>query len=240
MKVTLIGMSKPTFDDATPADVMFTAMSQCYNKSFDMDDAMAMDSEQKDKVTKAVLNSNHHSVSEHLNFTFLIEDVSRALTHQLVRHRLASYSQRSGRYTGLEDGDWYVIPPSIAKKPEAVKLYIDTLATVKDAYLALTDEMSIPKEDARFLLPNGQFTNIAVTMNCRTLKNFFAERLCNRAQWEIRALAQEMAKLCKYNLPVVFEDAKFGYAKCEQLGYCPESKKHNCGKMKTLPEILSK
>lgn len=181
-----------------------------------------------------------NSVSEHLNFTFLIEDASRALTHQLVRHRLASYSQRSGRYTGLEDGDWYVIPPTIAKKPEAVKLYVDTLSVVKDAYLTLTDEMDIPKEDARFLLPNGQFTNIAVTMNCRTLKNFFGERLCNRAQWEIRELAKEMATICKDKLPNVFIGSKFGYAKCEQLGYCPESKRHNCGKMKTLPELISK
>lgn len=240
MKVTLIGMTNSMIDGTTPDDVMFTAMSQCYNKSFDMQDALAMDSVQKEKVAKAVLSSGHHSVSEHINFTFLIEDVSRALSHQLVRHRIASYSQRSGRYTGLEDGDWYVIPPSIAKKPEAVKLYIDTLATVKDAYLALTDEMSIPKEDARFLLPNGQFTNIAVTMNCRTLKNFFGERLCNRAQWEIRDLAKEMATICKDKLPNVFIGSKFAYAKCEQLGYCPESKKHNCGKMKTLPELISK
>ena len=240
MKVTLIGMTASTVEDCTASDVMYTAMSQCYNESFDMERAKEMDESTKNKITKAVLGSGHHSVSEHLNFTFLIENVSRALTHQLVRHRIASYSQRSGRYTGLEDGDWYVIPPTIAKKPEAVKLYVDTLSSVKDAYLTLTNEMDIPKEDARFLLPNGQFTNIAVTMNCRTLKNFFGERLCNRAQWEIRAIAKEMAKICKEKLPVVFEDAKFAYAKCEQFGYCPENKMHNCGKMKTLSELLSK
>lgn len=240
MKVTLIGMSKPTFDNASLEDVTYTALSQCYNQSFDMDNALETPKEHKDKIIKAVLNSGHESVAEHTSFTFLIEGCSLNCTHQLVRHRIAAYSQKSSRYTKLDEGDWYVVPASISKNPKALQRYIKNAQDAEDCYYFLVGECGIPFEDARFALPSAKKTNIVVTMNCRALKNFFAHRLCNRAQWEIRAVAQEMAKLCKYNLPVVFEDAKFGYAKCEQLGYCPESKKHNCGKMKTLPELLSK
>lgn len=237
MKVSLIGFTKPTMDGVSSNDVLYTAMSQCYNESFTMEDAAALDDEQKMKVLKHVLNSGHESVVEHINFTFLIEDVSRALTHQLVRHRIASYSQRSGRYTGLEHGEWYVIPPTIKRNAQALNLYVDTMKQVERCYRVLTDEMCIPKEDARFALPNGQFTNIAVTMNCRTLKNFFGLRLCTRAQWEIRDLAVEMAKICKETLPEVFKDCNYGEPKCVQTGYCVEQKKQWCRKMPHISEL---
>ena len=96
---------------------------------------------------------------------------------------------------------------------------------------------NIPKEDARFALAGSAKTNIVVTMNCRSLKNFFAHRLCTRAQWEIRELAQEMAKICKERLPVVFDECSFGEAKCVQNGYCTEPKKQWCHRRPHISEL---
>lgn len=237
MKVSLIGMTKPILENLTETDVVFTAMSQCYNEHFNEQDALAMDEEKKNKILKNVLNSGHESVVEHVSFTFLIEDVSRTLTHQLVRHRIASFSQRSGRYTGLENGDWYVIPHTINKKPDALKLYVETMETVKNCYKTLTETYNVPKEDARFVLPNGQHTNIAVTMNCRTLKNFFGLRLCSRAQWEIREMAMEMAKICKEKLPEIFVECRFAEPKCVQTGFCTEPRSQWCQKMPHISEM---
>ena len=237
MKVSLIGMTKPILENLTETDVVFTAMSQCYNEHFNEQDALNMDEIKKNKILKNVLNSGHESVVEHVNFTFLIEDVSRALTHQLVRHRIASFSQRSGRYTGLESGDWYVIPHTIRKNLNALNLYLETMETIKECYNTLTEVCNIPKEDARFILPNGQHTNIAVTMNCRALKNFFGLRLCSRAQWEIREMAMEMANICKEKMPEIFVDCKFAEPKCVQLGFCTEPKKQWCHKMSHITEL---
>lgn len=235
MKVTLLGYTSPESLEATEDDVIFTALSQCYNKSFDIKDSIATPDVKKNKIITSVLKSGHTSVTEHINFTFLIENVSRALTHQLVRHRLASYSQRSGRYTGLDDGEnWYVVPPSI-NNPYRVMIYSKWMEFSRQQYNLLVND-GVPKEDARYGLPNGQFTNIVATMNCRTLQNFFAHRLCTRAQWEIRSMANEMAKICKEVLPVIFEDNKFGYPACVQNGFCTEEK--CCGKMKKLSDIL--
>ena len=230
-------MTKPILEGLTETDVVFTAMSQCYNEHFSEQDALSMDGEKKNKILKNVLNSGHESVVEHVNLTFLIEDVSRALTHQLVRHRIASFSQRSGRYTGLETGEWYVIPHTINKNPDALKLYIETMENIKECYKKLTDNYNIPKEDARFVLPNGQHTNIAVTMNCRTLKNFFGLRLCSRAQWEIREMAVEMAKICKNKIPEIFVDCRFAEPKCVQIGFCTEPKSQWCHRMPHITEI---
>lgn len=158
-------------------------------------------------------------------------------THQLVRHRLASYSQRSSRYTNLEGGEWFVVPHSIAKNEKALAKFIETMRATEECYRYLTNECNIPFEDARFTLPAGKKTNIVVTMNCRSLKNFFAHRLCTRAQWEIRELAQEMAKICKEKLPVVFDECAFGEAKCVQNGYCVEPKKQWCHKRPHISEL---
>lgn len=241
MKVTLIGISAPEifYNDAEIDDIVVTALSQCYNEKFDKSDLKKMTPEQKKRLELAVVKSGHESVTEHVSFTFLIEGVSRALTHQLVRHRIASFSQKSGRYTKVDDStEWYVVPKSISKNPKALEIYMQEMKNISTAYEKLMTECDIPAEDARFLMPNGQTTNIVVTMNCRTLKNFFAHRLCTRAQWEIRGLANTMANICKSMMPILFEDAKFGYAKCDQLGYCPESKKHTCGRKKRLEDLI--
>ena len=237
MKVHLIGITQPVLKDLSEIDVIFTAMSQCYNEHFNEQDALSIDCDKKTKILQNVLKSGHESVVEHISFNFLVENVSRALTHQLVRHRIASFSQRSGRYTGLENGEWYVIPHTISKDQNALKLYIEMMDNIKKCYNTLTDVYKIPKEDARFILPNGQYTNIAVTMNCRALKNFFGLRLCTRAQWEIRELAIKMANICKTSIPEIFVKCNYAESKCVQNGFCTEPKKQWCHKMPHISDL---
>lgn len=171
------------------------------------------------KMLRHVIGMGHHSVIEHAVFTFSVEGVSRALTHQLVRHRIASFSQQSQRYVGLSEPT-YVVPETVKRDPEAMKVYEETMDGIWDSYSKLIG-MGIPAEDARYVLPNGCTTNITITMNARELLHFFSMRCCNRAQWEIREMADEMLRLCKEVSPVIFSDA--GPA-CIR-GPCPEGKK---------------
>jgi thymidylate synthase (FAD) len=153
---------------------------------------------------KGIVRRGHESVIEHVVFTFKVEDVSRALTHQLVRHRIASYSQRSQRY--VDEGEFaFVIPPSIRGSEEAVKKFEETMNLVHERYNELK-AMGVPKEDARFVLPNACQTKIVVTMNARSLRNFLKLRLEKHAQWEIRQLAQRMYDLVYAVAPPLFED----------------------------------
>ena len=187
------------------------------------------------KIMKACYNSGHHSVLEFCDFTFHIEGVSRALTHQLVRHRLASYAQRSQRYC-VEDGFKYVIPNSIKNKPEALKMYENIMEGLAEGYHALNSNLGIPAEDARMILPNACETTIEVKMNLRSLIHFMNERLCTRAQWEIRQLAREMKKCIEKQYP---ELAEYLVPKCEihkNTPFCTEHK--SCGKHHTLKEIF--
>lgn len=178
------------------------------------------------KMLRHVIGMGHHSVIEHAVFTFSVEGVSRALTHQLVRHRIASFSQQSQRYVRLSEPT-YVVPETVKRDPEAMKVYEETMDGVWDSYSKLIG-MGIPAEDARYVLPNGCTTNITITMNARELLHFFSMRCCNRAQWEIREMADEMLRLCKEVSPVIFSDA--GPA-CIR-GPCPEGKK-TCGHPRT-------
>lgn len=178
------------------------------------------------KMLRHVIGMGHHSVIEHAVFTFSVEGVSRALTHQLVRHRVASFSQQSQRYVRLSEPT-YVVPETVKRDPEAMKVYEETMDGIWDSYSKLIG-MGIPAEDARYVLPNGCTTNITITMNARELLHFFSMRCCNRAQWEIREMADEMLRLCKEVSPVIFSDA--GPA-CIR-GPCPEGKK-TCGHPRT-------
>ena len=177
-----------------------------------------------DKELKAILEHvmklGHSSVIEHTCFTFAVSDVSRSLTHQLVRHRIASYAQQSQRYVDFKKPN-YVIPPTIAKNKQMKKAYDDTMKTIWDQYNNLLD-MGIPAEDSRFILPNAACTNIMVTMNARSLLNFFELRCCQHAQWEIRLLANKMLKEVKKVAPTIFKNA--GPA-CKTKKICPENKK---------------
>ena len=194
---------------------------------------------------KGALDSGHESVIEHASFTFAVSGVSRALTHQLVRHRVASYSQQSQRYVNM-DGFEYVMPESIeyaiideSMNTEACceilygsELYENIMDEITNLYNLLI-EKGVPEEDARYILPNACTTNIIVSMNARELRHFFALRCCNRAQWEIRELANRMLELVKEVAPVMFESAG---PSCEQLGYCPE--KRSCGQIMKLSDMI--
>jgi thymidylate synthase (FAD) len=179
-----------------------------------------MDLERARQIIKRVTGYGHMSVIEHASFTFSIEDVSRAMTHQLVRHRLASYTQQSQRYVKYDTLKSYVTPPTMANNPDAQKIFEEALEHVSNAYNKLL-EMGIPKEDARYILPNAAKTNIVVTMNARELRHFFNLRCCARSQWELREVATEMLRQVKKVAPSLFENA--GPA-CVELGYCPEGK----------------
>lgn len=203
------------------ADKLCGAIARsCYSS----DDAMKLMKGNKTfrDTLKGVIESGHHSVIEHAVFTFNITDVSRVTSHQLVRHRVASYTQQSQRYVKMDVIDT-VIPESI-KVVGGGKL-IDALEeTVYDIADKLRT-VGVPEEDIRYLYPNGMRTNIVVTMNARSLLNFFSLRCCDRSQWEIRELANRMLALCKEVAPIIFENAG---APCTR-GVCPEGTR-GCGK----------
>lgn len=201
-------------------------------------DHIPTDDEDVTRSLEMATASGHTSVLEHWSATFAIEGISRACSHQLVRHRMASYSQQSQRYVKM-DGFDYVVPESIKNsetiwKNEYVCDEISTLEWYEKLMSELSEQYSqlvkagIPEEDARYILPNACCTNIVVTMNGRELLHFFNLRCCTRAQWEIRELAERMLELVKEVAPVIFETAG---PSCVKLGRCPE--KRSCGRCKT-------
>jgi len=222
--------------------IIYASCRQCYSQKFagDIYSEGKEDPKKMEEFVAKVVTSGHESPLEHVKFTFAVEGVSRALTHQLVRHRIASYSQQSQRYVKADDFD-YVIPPTIAKDPAMKKEYLDIMGKIQESYNSLLKKFEEKgkkgegaNQDARFVLPQGVETKIVVTMNCRELMHFFNERCCSRAQWEIRALAEEMLKLCKEKVPGIFSAAG---EKCISLGYCPEGEKFTCGKYPVAPGI---
>jgi len=168
-------------------------------------------------VLDEVLKMGHTSVIEHTSFTFGISGVSRSLTHQLVRHRIASYAQQSQRYVSISEPT-YVVPPTIKKNKAMNKAYENTMKKIWEEYNKLLS-LDVPAEDARYILPNATCTNIMVTMNARALLNFFELRCCLHAQWEIRTLANKMLNLVKKEAPLIFKNAG---ASCKTKNYCPE------------------
>ena len=175
------------------------------------------------KLLRKILDMGHLSVLEHANFTFGIEGISRACSHQLVRHRIASYSQQSQRYVSHAEPFEAVLPDSLAARPELAQRFRAHLEATHALYRELLDA-GIPAEDARFVLPNAAATKLVMTMNARELHHFFALRCCRRAQWEIRAMAREMLRLTRAAAPLLFADAGPGCLR----GACPEGKM-TCG-----------
>lgn len=221
-----------------PLSLIYAAFRQCYHDGFVADmwpRLLSGDierSKQGDFVAK-IIESGHTSPVEHVTFTFAIEGISRALTHQLVRHRIASFSQQSQRYVDGSHFD-YVVPPAIARNPEALARFEQFMDEVGCAYRDIKGLLeadgrkgSKSNEDARFVLPQAAASKIVVTMNCRALLNFFEHRCCRRAQWEIRAVADDMLQQCRDILPEIFRTAG---PKCERLGYCPEGERFCCGR----------
>ena len=219
-----------------PEKTCALAARTCYS-AMEYDELQAL-VEEKDQEAflKRIVASGHLSVLEHASFTFGISGVSRSLLAQLTRHRIASFSVQSQRYVSLEKGFGYVIPPRIkALGEDAEAEYRRQMNQMHEWYIAWQEKLGKGEgsnEDARFVLPNACETHITVTMNARELLHFFSLRCCNRAQWEIRALAREMLKLCKQAAPVIFEAAGPGCVS----GPCPEGAK-SCGKAAEMREL---
>lgn len=227
--------------------VVAAAAKLCYSSSGINDVLDGLTPEKTEKFIDMLMNLGHQSPVEHVCFTFGIEGVSRALLAQITRHRIASYSVKSQRY--VTEGQFeYIVPPEIAKDEAAKAKFIESMELAQKNYNELADilkkryyadflkegiaekqanTMAEKKaiEDARFVLPNACETKMIVTMNVRSLYNFFNHRCCNRAQWEIRALADEMLKLVKEKAPNLF---KYAGPSCLKGG-CPEGKM-TCGK----------
>ena len=174
-------------------------------------------------VLSTIMSAGHTSTLEHASYTFAVDGVSRALTHQLVRHRIASFNQQSQRYVKFTDGLATVKPESVAANEETHAVFDEAIAAAIEAYEKLL-AAGVPAEDARYLLPNAAETKIVITMNVRELLHFFSLRCCNRAQWEIREMAHRMLELARPTAPFIFMDAG---APCIR-GNCPEGKM-TCG-----------
>lgn len=213
-----------------PKRVIYSAARQCYSKLSAYQIYSDQEKELSEKLKKFIshlVQRGHLSPLEHVNFTYAASGLSRVCTHQLVRHRIASYSQQSQRYVSMDDFK-FITPQSIKNNKEAEEKFMEVIEYLKGKYgqirKILEKNSKLDKEkinqDLRFLLPQGCQTKIVVTMNSRQLLHFFSERLCLRAQWEIRELATRMLTLAKKVLPEVFD---IGGAKCKNLDFCPES-----------------
>ncbi|OGS42210.1 MAG: FAD-dependent thymidylate synthase [Euryarchaeota archaeon RBG_16_62_10] len=216
MKVVLLNYTK------NPDQVCAAAAQSCYSEKGASELFASTSDEKSKKMIRKVVGMGHLSVVEHAHFTFSVEGVSRSLTHQLVRHRIASYSQQSQRYVSMERAE-YVFPPSVAKDPEAKRMYAKAMDEAWKAYRELAKK--VPKEDARYVLPNACHTNITITMNARELWHFFNLRCCRRAQWEIRMMAWKMLAEARKVAPILFDSAGPGCFR----GPCPEGE-YACGK----------
>lgn len=229
MKVVLLSHTP------NPEKIVATAAKNCYSPYSITQTQENLENGEIEKFVTMLVNIGHESPLEHISFTFGIEGVSRSLLAQLTRHRIASYSVQSQRYVKNKEID-YVTPPSLAYIPA----YKCIMNTIHDLYLDLSDDLTKcyidkgidPKqaekmaiEDARYVLPNAYTTNIVCTFNARSLLNFFTHRCCNRAQWEIRQLADKMLEIVKEIAPNVFKNAG---APCVR-GKCTEGKM-TCGK----------
>ena len=180
------------------------------------------------KAGKGAMKRGHESVAEHTTFTFLIDEVSKALLAQITRHRMASFSVQSQRYCGVEP-EW-IVPPKF-KELGLEQEYIDDCNRAYDKYCSYI-ERGAEEEDARYVIPQGVTCRMGMTMNARELRHFFSLRCCERAQWEIRQLADEMLRLCKGVAPMLFADAGPGCVR----GKCPEGAK-SCGKPRAATDL---
>ncbi len=183
-------------------------------------------------LLEKIMSLGHQSVLEHASFTFGIDGVSRVTTHQLVRHRIASFSQQSQRYVSHTKRFAAVIPPTIAERPEILARFEAQMTALHQAYAEMV-AAGVPAEDARYILPNATETKILVTMNARELLHFFSLRCCERAQCEIRAMALEMLRLVKDVAPIIFREAGPGCL----TGPCPEGAL-TCGRTKEIREFF--
>lgn len=233
-----------------PYDVISVAAKTCYS-SMDLDDLMRKFTDaERLKLIKSLEDSKHESPFEHVSITFAISNISRACSHQLVRHRIASFSQRSQRYVD-ETGFDYFVPVNINSNKNIKEYYTHFMNKVGVIYEGLKEDLlnyfieeyrkvqnkepdtthirafkKMAGEEARYVLPNACSTQLVMTMNVRSLWNFFNLRCCNRAQAEINELAWEMLRQCKKRWPLLFEHAG---PDCMN-GICKEKPGFSCGR----------
>lgn len=246
-RVVLMGYSKTVNGDG-PDAIVASAGKLCYSKVGSDTILESLSNEEIAKFVNHLAMIGHESPFEHASFNFYIEGISRTCSHQIVRHRMASYSQQSQRYVDLNETFRVIVPEAIRKNPKAIEKYMESIEKDYDAYIEITEclledyvkeawkensELSTREknklkkkalEDARFALPNACETKLMMTMNARSLFNFFRERLCNRAQWEIREVAGQMLDQVLEVAPNIFSRAG---APCV-FGKCPEGKM-SCG-----------
>jgi len=240
-----------------PEKLVAASAKLCYSQ-LGADEIMDDLSEENiEKFLKMLMTLGHQSPIEHCSFSFAVEGVSRTLTHQLVRHRIASYSQRSQRY--VTEGQFqYIVPPAINENEKARKLYIEAMENNQKTYDDIANILksqyieqyikagmsekqansSAEKsaiEDARYVLPNACETKIMITMNARSLMHFFNVRCCTRAQWEIREMAELMLNEVKTVAPNIFKNSGPSCAS----GPCPEGKM-TCGRILEMREKFLK
>lgn len=231
-----------------PEKVVAAAAKLCYSNAAIVDLLAGLTPEKSRDFVEMLAGLGHESPTEHVSFTFAIEGVSRSLLAQITRHRIASFSVQSQRYVRREAFS-YVTPPEIAEDAEAMQAFTEAMDAQAQQYANLAvllkdghtrrlmaeglDEKTAARkaeklaiEDARFVLPNACDTKMIVTMNARSLNNFFRHRCCTRAQWEIRALADEMLRLVREVAPSLFSVSG---PPCV-AGGCHEGKM-SCGRM---------
>jgi thymidylate synthase (FAD) len=233
LKVELLTMTERALD------VTYAACRQCYSAGFaaeifkqSREGTLSLD--EKEAFIRKIVESGHESPLEHVSLTFAVRGISRSCSLQLVRHRIASYSQQSQRYVSMEDFG-YIIPPTINDDVELRRLFIDAMEDIQGKYNTIVKSLNAKRiqgesarQDARFVLPEASETKIVITMNARELLHFFALRCCARAQWEIRRMANRMLQIAKEILPSIF--GKEAGAKCERMKYCPEGDSLTCGR----------
>jgi thymidylate synthase (FAD) len=224
-----------------PERAVASAGRLCYAPISAAELKSAMSDEDVARLVRGLVRSGHHSALEHASFAFAVDGISRACSHQLVRHRVASYSQQSQRYVRFTSNEGFIIPPKVAGHPEACEVFLEAMENARRSYEKLV-ELGLAEgrtnesvcEDARFVLPNAAETKIVVTMNARELRHFFSLRCCRRAQWEINRLAWTMRHLALSVAPLLFEGTGPG---C-MSGGCPEGKM-TCGQPWTEEEVLA-
>lgn len=235
-----------------PVETIAHAAKLCYSPSSIKELKDKLERSDNEKFVAKLLKLGHLSPLEHVSFTFGVEGISRACSHQLVRHRIASYSQQSQRYVGKHSGGKYlnkqnssetdtfdfIIPPSIeaAGKNE---WFTEKMKEIQKWYDELVESLGKTgekvNEDARFIMPNAAETKIIITMNARELLHFFSVRCCERAQWEIRGLATEMLRTARMILPGIFSTSG---PNC-LAGPCTEGEMY-CGKLNEVRDKFQK
>ncbi len=214
---------------------VYTACRTCYSaqspvEMYEND----VDEEKMLKLIRNVVASGHHSTIEHIQVSFAISNVSRACTHQLVRHRLMSFSQKSQRYVQEKGQFDYIIPPTIDRNPELKEKFISFMGEISNKYQEFVDA-GIPAEDARFVLPNAASSSLVASLNLRELIHLANLRLCTRAQYEIRCMVKDMCEALSKEEPWLKE---YLVPKCEAIGFCDEHK--SCGRKITKAELFEK